>query len=173
MPFAPITSSLRGLLRSLPPETAAELAQQWPRAFVDFLPFEFVDADSLRPRQPDEAQVSSSGQARLFEWLLTLVCKLSADRPLIWVIEDVQWSDRSTLDLVGFLARNLRSENVVLLLTLRTDELDREHPIRRWLVELDRLSDVTRISLNRLSREATQAQLLNLMAARGSFHDSR
>ena len=84
------------------------------------------------------------------------------------MIEDVHWSDRSTLDLVGFLARNLRSENVVLLLTLRTDELDREHPIRRWLVELDRLSDVTRI-LKRLTREATQAQLVHLMATSGEL----
>ena len=49
MPFAPITSSLRGLLRSLPADTASELAQQWPRAFVDFLPFEFLDAAALGP----------------------------------------------------------------------------------------------------------------------------
>ena len=50
------------------------------------------------------------------------------------VFEDVQWADKSTLDLISFLARNLRTERVAIILTLRTDELDRDHPVRRWLV---------------------------------------
>ena len=164
MPFAPITSSLRCLMRSLPSDASAELTQQWPRAFLDFLPFEFLDARDREVRGIEEAQPRSSGQARLFDWLLTVVCRLSTDRPLIWVIENVQWADRSTLDLIDFLARNLSAEPVVLLLTLRTDELDHDHPVRRWLVELNRLGAVTRLNLRRLTREATRAQLVDLIS---------
>ena len=51
-----------------------------------------------------------------------------------------------------------------MLLTLRTDDIDRDHPARRWLSELERLDAVTRVNLGRLSREATENQLRDLTA---------
>lgn len=164
MPFAPITASLRDLFRDLPADETADVVRQWPRAFVDFLPFECLDHDLDEPPEPDEAPLSSTGQSRLFEWLLTLLVQLSRQRPIGWLIEDVQWADTSTRDLVSFLARNLQSEPVAIILTLRTDELDRDHPVKRWLVELDRTARVTRVPLQRLSREATRGQLSHLMS---------
>ena len=165
MPFAPVMASLRDLLRELTPDASAELVRQWPPAFVDFLPFEYVDHDDQSRQTTEENELSSSGQARLFEWLLTLVVRLSTERPVAWLIEDVQWADKSTLDLISFLARNLRTERVAIILTLRTDELDRDHPVRRWLVELGRMAEVTRIPLQRLTRDATHAQLAELMSS--------
>jgi DNA-binding CsgD family transcriptional regulator/tetratricopeptide (TPR) repeat protein len=159
MPFAPITSSLRDLLRGLPSATRTDLTQQWPQAFAEFLPFEYLDRDPHQPETAEFVQLSSSGRARLFEWLLTVVTRLAAEQPVVWLIEDVQWADRSTLDLISFLGRNLDAAPVTLILTLRTDELDRDHPVKRWLVELDRMATVTRVTLPRLSREATRAQL--------------
>ena len=145
IPFAPVTASLRCLLRSLTADARLISSARWPRAFLDFVPYEFVghraDDDAGRPMRLNS---SSSGQSRLFEWLLTVVGRVAAERPVVWLIEDIQWADRSTLDLIGYLARNLSTEHVVLLLTLRTDDIDREHPARRWLSELERLDAVTR-----------------------------
>src|SRR4030095_9663894 len=53
------------------------------------------------------------------------------------VVEDLHWADQSTRDLVGFLVRNLR-RGVALVLTYRSDELHRRHPLRPFLAELDR-----------------------------------
>jgi hypothetical protein len=64
---------------------------------------------------------------------------MGAERPAVHVVEDLHWADRSTLDLLSFLATNLRDERVLLLLTYRADSVDRQDPLSRWLAELGRL----------------------------------
>ena len=54
------------------------------------------------------------------------------------VIEDLQWADRSTRYVFAFLLRNARS-GVMVVLTYRSDDLGRGHPLRVFLTELDRL----------------------------------
>ena len=73
--------------------------------------------------------------------------------PLIVVIEDLQWADRSTRDLLAFLARNLREERVLLVATIRTDEADPRRAFQAFLAELERDERVDRIDLPRLDRD--------------------
>ena len=54
--------------------------------------------------------------------------------------------------MLGFLARNLRDERVLLIATIRTDELDPRHPVLAFLAELERGDKVDRIDLGRLDR---------------------
>ena len=63
------------------------------------------------------------------------------------VLEDLHWADRSTRDLVSFLARTLRAVRVTLVASYRSDELDRRHPLRPLLAELVRLPRIERIEL--------------------------
>ena len=88
----------------------------------------------------------------LFGLVLTLLERLASRRPLVLVIEDVHWADRSTGELGAFLIRYLRHGPVLLVVTFRADELDRAGPLRRLLAELGRLDGVTRLELARLSR---------------------
>src|SRR6266511_1644696 len=67
------------------------------------------------------------------------------------VVEDLHWADRSTRNLLGFLVRNLRG-GVALVLTYRSDELHRRHPLRGFLAELERSGRVERLELGRLGR---------------------
>jgi predicted ATPase len=47
------------------------------------------------------------------------------------VIEDAHWADRSSRDLLAFLVRNLQmSPGLFILVTYRTDDLGRGHPLR-------------------------------------------
>ena len=62
-----------------------------------------------------------AGQGRLFALLRGIVERLAEAAPLLWVMEDLQWADRSTRDLVAFLAASLRSGRVMLVLTFRSD----------------------------------------------------
>ena len=52
------------------------------------------------------------------------------------MLEDLHWADRSTRDLIRFLVRSLRRERVFLLLTYRSDDLHRRHPLMPLLSEL-------------------------------------
>src|ERR671937_323816 len=88
---------------------------------------------------------------RLFELLLGVLHRLADRGPVLVVVEDLHWADQSTRDLVGFLARNLRA-GVALVLTYRSDELHRRHPLRPFLAELDRGGRTERLELGRLDR---------------------
>jgi predicted ATPase len=89
--------------------------------------------------------------ARLFELLLGVLHRLAERGPVLLVVEDLQWADRSTRDLLGFLVRNLRG-GVARVLTYRSDELHRRHRLRPFLAELDRSGRVERLELGRLGR---------------------
>jgi DNA-binding CsgD family transcriptional regulator len=155
LPYAPFTAALRQLVRErgiaavtqlLGGEGAGELAALLPE-------FGTVPARA----DPETAR------ARLFELLLSLLEVLSERLPVIVVVEDAHWADRSSRDLLGFLVRNLRHAAVLLVVTFRSDELHRTHPLRPLLAELARMDGVTRLELPRLSRGQAAAQLEGIL----------
>jgi predicted ATPase len=86
------------------------------------------------------------------------VRRLAERGPVLLVIEDLQWADRSTRDLLAFLLRNTRP-GVMLVLTYRSDDLRRGHPLRLFLAELDRRGEVERVELGGIGHREL-AQLL-------------
>jgi hypothetical protein len=138
LPFAPFTAVLRELVRErgadgiaglLPGHATRELARLLP---------EFGE--------PAAAADAGEARARLFEQVLTLLEQLADEAPVVLVIEDAHWADRSTRDLLAFLIRNQGAlDGLLIVVTYRSDELHRTHPLRPLLAELDRISWVTRI----------------------------
>jgi DNA-binding CsgD family transcriptional regulator/tetratricopeptide (TPR) repeat protein len=110
--------------------------------------------------------ISASTQGRLFELALGLLGRMAADRPLVLVLEDLHWSDRSTRDLLAFLVRNLRAERMVLVATFRADELYRGHPLRPFLAELDRGRRTRRLDLRPFNRAELAEHLEGILGAR-------
>ncbi|MGN9783793.1 helix-turn-helix transcriptional regulator [Nonomuraea sp. ZG12] len=98
---------------------------------------------------PGTESAPSAGltQQRLFGSLLGL---LSEVQPVVFVIEDLHWADRSTRDLLVFLSRMVQTERVCVVGTYRTDDLHRRHPLRSVLAELKRLPSVTHVELGPL-----------------------
>lgn len=157
LPYAPITTMLRRLVRSrgagevaalLPGRQAAELAVLLP---------EFGE----QPSGGDPAMA----RARLFEALLTLFEVLGEERPLALVVEDAHWADRSTGDLLTFLVRNVRQAAVLLIVTFRSEDTERA-PLRSLTAGLGRMEGVWRIDLKPLSRRDVAAQLGGILGGR-------
>ena len=142
LPYAPIVSALRELSRETGPEGLVELAGPSSGELGRLLP----EGGDAQPSPGDE----EFAQARLFEFLLTLFGRLGQDLPLVLVIEDLHWADRSTRDFLSFLCRATRDERLVVVATYRSDELHRRHPLRPFLAELERLDQVERIELETL-----------------------
>ena len=88
---------------------------------------------------------------RLFQAVSTLLQNLSFRRPLLIVVEDLHWADTSTRELLALLARQ-QPGDIVLLLTLRTDESPAPEGLARYVAKLVRRSD-HRVSLQPLSRD--------------------
>lgn len=152
LPFAPIAGALRDLLAQLGEEAFLDLAGPGR----DVLP-------SLLPELGARIGSMADGRGRLFEVVTVLLERVSAERPLVVVIEDVHWADGSTRDLLRFVIRALGSARVVLVGTYRADELHRKHPLRPLLAELDRVKAVRRLDVPRLSRDQVAEQVAGLL----------
>ena len=92
---------------------------------------------------------------RLFPVLLGVLQEV--DDPLVLVFEDVHWADHATLDLIKYLGRRVALLRVLLILSLRLDEVGADHPLAQVLGDLPSAS-VTRIELQPLSPQGV-AQL--------------
>ncbi|WP_188191380.1 helix-turn-helix transcriptional regulator [Nonomuraea sp. SYSU D8015] len=129
LPYLPLADALRG-------------AEPAVREAVGAHPF-------LGQLLPGTESAPSPGltQQRLFGSLLGLLADL---QPVLFVIEDLHWADRSTRDLLVFLSRMVQTEQVCVVGTYRTDDLHRRHPLRSVLAELKRLPTVTHVGLGPL-----------------------
>ncbi|MEV0616501.1 AAA family ATPase [Nonomuraea sp. NPDC050404] len=109
-----------------------------------------------------EASAVAPEPGRLYELVLGVLHRMAEHGPVLFVVEDLHWADRSTRDLVGFLARNLRA-GVALVLTYRNDEVPRGHPLRGFLAELVRGGGVDRVELGRLERRDLRRLLAGIL----------
>jgi AAA ATPase domain len=133
--YAPFGAALRELARErgtaevaalLPGQTAGELAGLLP------------EFGSL-PAGADPAMA----RARLFELLLALLEGLAERQPVLLIIEDGQWADPASGDLLSSLVRNLRQAAVLTVVTFRSNELHQGHPLRPLLAGLERMGGVS------------------------------
>jgi DNA-binding CsgD family transcriptional regulator/tetratricopeptide (TPR) repeat protein len=95
-------------------------------------------------------------QTRLFDAVLDLLTRLARGTPVVLVIEDLHWSDRSTRELVSFVVRRVQDVGMVVVATYRDDELGPDHPLRPLLAALERLQNVERLDLARLGPDEAQ-----------------
>jgi predicted ATPase/DNA-binding CsgD family transcriptional regulator len=150
LPYAPLLGALRPLVRERNP--ALDALSAGSRAQLAAL-LPGLAGGARRDEPPDPTD-----QLRLFEAALELLDLLSEPEPVVLILEDMHWADRSTMTFVSFLARSLRQERVMLLLSYRSDELHRRHPLRPLLSELERLGRARRVELAPFDRqELTEA----------------
>jgi ATP/maltotriose-dependent transcriptional regulator MalT len=160
LPFAPIAEALRGVVNAVPPDVLAPMLDASTDELASLVPqLSGPVAPASGGARPDWAQT------RILEGLLALLERLGAWRPVLLVVEDLHWADRSTREVLAFLARTLRAERVVLAASYRTDELHRRHPLRAWLAETERLARVVRIQLVPLTADEVAALVRELLGA--------
>jgi DNA-binding CsgD family transcriptional regulator/tetratricopeptide (TPR) repeat protein len=149
LPYAPIRSALRGL-RPGDDELGRLLAQLG------------ATGAPAPQAEPDREPLA---QARMFDLLLDVLAGLAEHAPVVLIIEDVHWADRSTLDLLAFLIANARREALLLVCSYRTDELHRRHPLRAFLAQHERPPAVQRVDLRRFTKPELEAQLHGILGA--------
>lgn len=85
------------------------------------------------------------GRLRLFDAVHGVLVDLAATRPVVLLLEDLHWADRSTRDLLAFVAARLRSERLLIAGSYRGEDVHRRHPLRGLLAELVRLPVAERL----------------------------
>ena len=155
LPYAPFTAALRQLVRA---RGAVEVAGLLPGRAAGELGVLLPDFGT-----PPAGADPETARARLFEVLLTLLETLAEQQPVVLVVEDLHWADRPTCDLLSFLVRNIQQARVLLVVTFRSDELNRNDLLRPLLAGLARADGVSRLDLARLSRAQAAVQLEGIL----------
>ena len=139
IPYLPLADALRDATSGPEPDQALQAAIAARPVLGRLLPD--------REASPAPADVPGLAQQLLFGAVLGMLAELAAQRPVLLVLEDLHWADRSTRDLLTFLSRVLHREKVAVVVTYRADDLHRRHPLRPVVAELLRLPGVTAIEL--------------------------
>ncbi|HIZ98082.1 MAG TPA: AAA family ATPase, partial [Candidatus Janibacter merdipullorum] len=105
----------------------------------------------LHPSTSPSSTPADAGQVA--EGVHALLTAAAEERPLLVVIEDVHWSDHSSRDLLTVLLTRGFNAPVTLVVTYRSDDLHRRHPLHEVLSVWTRLPLVTRVELSPLPSE--------------------
>ncbi|MFL5684770.1 MAG: AAA family ATPase [Chloroflexota bacterium] len=157
LPFAPVAEALRGWLRGADPHLVDSVMDAATRELGRLVP-ELLASGGEAALAATPAEWA---QTRLFDAFLILLERLGEQRPVVLIAEDLHWADRSTRDLLSFVARRLRTERVLVIGTYRSDELHRRHPLRPWLAEMERLPHVEQVAMPRFDAD----EVADLVAA--------
>jgi DNA-binding CsgD family transcriptional regulator len=128
--------------------TQWRLGESAPLAGVSLAYGPFAAALGERARwllADDGSSDPMAARHRLFERVLGLLTDISAQSPLVLVLEDLHWADESSRQLLAFLAVRLREQPVLVVATLREEDLGSD--ARRWLAEIAGRPRATRLRL--------------------------
>jgi predicted ATPase len=140
-------------------------------AFLDqYAPSWLVQMPTLRSTaELDALQRRGRGatQARMLRELAEAIEALTAERPLILVLEDLQWSDYATLEWLAFVARRREKAQLLVMGTYRPmDVLVRAHPVRTVVQELQRHGQCAELPLASLTDAGVAAYVAVRYAGR-------
>ncbi len=142
LPYLPF-SEVFARLEAATPGLAERLGRQYPplrRLLPGRRPTDDGAADSAQPTDRSE----------LFEAVHAAFEGLGADGPLLLVIEDAHWADQSTRDLLTLLYSRGFTTPVSLVVSYRSDDLHRRHPLRATAAQWGRLPGMGRLELGPL-----------------------
>ena len=97
---------------------------------------------------------------RLFEAIVLLLTDAARSRGVLLVIEDIHWADPATRELVDYATRRLRSTQVMLLATYRTDELHRKHALLPNLQAWRRSGQAQLVEIGALSAQGVKSMVM-------------
>lgn len=168
-PYAPLLELLRAYLRDHWQASGESRQEPLLRELVQLLPdLKLLFPQLILPSQPvntptDEHADPEQQRHRLFTVLTHLLTGEAAQRPTLLIIEDIHWSDDSTLDFLLHLARRISRAPILLLITYRGE--DASDHVSRWLAQLDRERLALELALTRLSLPEVDAMIQAIFSA--------
>jgi DNA-binding NarL/FixJ family response regulator len=147
-PYGPIVAALRSHLQSE------------PDGLADCGPLH-AHLSLLLPELGRPA--AASDRPTIFEAVRCAFVHLAGDGHALVILDDLQWSDEATLELLAALGRPLQEMPVVVIAAYRSDGLPRDHMLRWLRNELRRGGGFDELVLGSLDRDLTGALLAELL----------
>jgi tetratricopeptide (TPR) repeat protein len=147
VPFYPMLEALAMTYLAAPRSIQEEMPRRWPYL------------SRLLPDQSYGHPMSSSGGEEEQQWLFRAVTSfvqaIAVEVPVAVLLDDLHWSDSSSLKLLLHLVRHTRGHRVLLMGTYRDIDVHQGHPLQRALIDLNREQLVERLVVRPLPPPAT------------------
>ncbi len=155
--YGPFVEGLRAL--DLPADRLAGIPSQVRSLVARLLPeLELRAESSMESGQalpPAPAMDSPEAQGRFFESMSqVLLAACGRNPPGVLFLDDVQWADAASLDLLTWLVRRLHGRPLFVLAAWRSEQVAADHRLRQLLAEGRRAGTATFVHLSRLDRDA-------------------
>ncbi len=148
--LAPWTEALRALVHATPPSLLRDLIGPYASVLSRILP-DLPARLGLAPLGP--AAAAELERFQLFEAVTQFLVNASRARPLVLFLDDLQWADEATIQLLAYMNRNAASERILFLGSYRSEEVTRDGPLEGALQEIQRRRRLEQIRLDRLGPE--------------------
>lgn len=145
-PYQPLIESIRGAyaaFESLDPP----VPHVWLREVSRLVPE--LGVQVAEPPGVGMPIYAEEARSRLFEGIARIIGRLADERPVILALDDLHWADEATLEMLGYVARAVAYQRVLIVATYRVEEAG--PTLRRLIRDLRRAGLVTEIGLRRLS----------------------
>ena len=149
--FAPLSDALVPILRGIDATTLQALIGD-ENLIYNLFPALGPSSPSLGLRYADPTEL----QARLFDRLTALLIRLAEHQPILIILEDLQWSDESSIEFLHFVARQTADEPIFFICQYSEHYLAHDHPLRTVEQSLLRINVATRFQLDPLTMRQTE-----------------
>lgn len=156
-PYWPWLQLIRSWLHSREDDVVGRVLARAAAPLAEILP----DIAQRLPGREPLPPIADPMQARfrLFDAMSGFWRRAAAEQPLLLILDNLHWADASSLRLLEFLAPDLASSAMLVVITYRDMELSRQHPLSGTLGELSRQPGFERLRLTGLSREETASMM--------------
>lgn len=154
--YLPILEALGRLARQPEGQGVVAVLRQYAPTWLSQMP-SFIDADDLAQL---ERRVQGATRERMLREMAEALETITLERPLVLVLEDLHWSDYSTLDLLSYVAQRQEPARLMILASFRPVEVyTRDHPLKRVKQELQTRGQCLELALSCLSEGAVAEYL--------------
>jgi DNA-binding SARP family transcriptional activator len=159
-PYWPWVQALRDATAGMEPATMLHLMGHGAADISQILP---EIREHVSPLEPSPNPGAEQARFQLFDSVTRFFRQLALRSPLLIVLDDLHWSDRSTLLLLSFMAGEIGRCRIVIVGTYRDTETGSDHPLTATLADLSRTSALQRLPLGGLSESDVQ-RLVDMFA---------
>ncbi len=158
-PYLPFLEALGRYIRETPVPILKKQTELLGSILATILP-ELIQKTGELDSSSSYSLVPDQSRLRLFEGVGRFLSAIAGNQPLLLLLDDLQWADSASLDLLCYVVEHNASSRILIVGTCRSDELANNPALERSLLQLNRLRNLTTINLKPLS-EKEIGQLAN------------
>ncbi len=159
-PYILWSEVIKDYLQACTPEHLYKVIGYYPSEVCKMVPEVRNKLGAIPPSLPISPEHERD---RLFEAISQFMTNISKETPLLVILDDLQWTDQSSLLLLHYMTRGIQKESLFLLGDYRDTDVDEKHPLTPVLAEMNRERLFQSIRLERMSFDHTSQMVKGIL----------